>query len=156
MENRKLASIQRIGAVLPIMGADAIEMVTINSWRVVTKKGEFKEGDLCVYFEIDSFLPMEKDFEFLRKSSYKKMGEVMYKNMDKMNQENSNLPESFQEATAYIITGLQSGLHPRDMDINEIILLTNTMGEKWYEQFGYSKEDIPEVAINLDDSKAKK
>ena len=79
-----------------------------------------------------------------------------YKNMDKMNQENKNLPESFHEATAYIITGLQSGLHPRDMDINEIILLTNTMGEKWYEQFGYSKEDIPEVTINLDDSKSKK
>ena len=88
--------------------------------------------------------------------SYKKMGEVMYKNMDKMNQENSNLPESFHEATAYIITGLHSGLHPRDMDINEIILLTNTMGEKWYEEFGYSKEDIPEVSIKLDDNKPKK
>ena len=73
---RKLASIQRIGKVLPIEGADAIEMVTVNSWKVVTKKGEFKEGDLCVYFEIDSFLPMEKDFEFLRKSSYKKMGDL--------------------------------------------------------------------------------
>ena len=76
MENRKLASIQRIGAVLPILGADSIEVVTINSWRVVSKKGEFKEGDLCVYFEIDSFLPLEKDFEFLRKSSYKKMGDL--------------------------------------------------------------------------------
>jgi RNA ligase (TIGR02306 family) len=73
---RKLASIQRIGKVLPIEGADAIEIVTVNSWKVVSKKGEFKEGDLCVYFEIDSFLPMEKDFEFLRKSSYKKMGDL--------------------------------------------------------------------------------
>ena len=73
---RKLASIQRIGKVLPIEGADAIEMVMVNSWKVVSKKGEFKEGDLCVYFEIDSFLPMEKDFEFLRKSSYKKMGDL--------------------------------------------------------------------------------
>ena len=72
----KLASIQRIGKVLPIEGADAIEMVMVNSWKVVSKKGEFKEGDLCVYFEIDSFLPMEKDFEFLRKSSYKKMGDL--------------------------------------------------------------------------------
>jgi RNA ligase (TIGR02306 family) len=72
---RKLASIQRIVKVLPIEGADAIEMVMVNSWKVVSKKGEFKEGDLCVYFEIDSFLPMEKDFEFLRKSSYKKMGD---------------------------------------------------------------------------------
>jgi RNA ligase (TIGR02306 family) len=73
---RKLASIQRIGKVLPIEGADAIEIVMINSWKVVSKKGEFKEGDLCVYFEIDSFLPLEKDFEFLRKSSYKKMGDL--------------------------------------------------------------------------------
>ena len=74
--DRKLASIQRIKKVLPIEGADSIEIVTVNAWKVVTKKGEFKEGDLCVYFEIDSFLPMEKDFEFLRKSSYKKMGDL--------------------------------------------------------------------------------
>ena len=73
---RKLASIQRIDKVLPIDGADAIEIVMVNAWKVVSKKGEFKEGDLCVYFEIDSFLPMEKDFEFLRKSSYKKMGDL--------------------------------------------------------------------------------
>lgn len=73
---RKLASIQKIREILPIEGADAIELAVINSWKVVTKKGEFKPGDLCVYFEIDSFLPMEKDFEFLRKSSYKKMGDL--------------------------------------------------------------------------------
>lgn len=73
---RKLASIQRIGNILPIEGADAIEIVTVNSWKVVSKKGEFKEGDLCVYFEIDSFLPVREEFEFLRKSSYKKMGDV--------------------------------------------------------------------------------
>ncbi len=73
---RKLASIQRIGNILPIEGADAIEIVTVNSWKVVSKKGEFKEGDLCVYFEIDSFLPVREEFEFLRKSSYKKMGDA--------------------------------------------------------------------------------
>jgi RNA ligase (TIGR02306 family) len=73
---RKLASIQKIGSVTPIEGADAIEMVTVNSWKVVSKKNEFKEGDLCVYFEIDSFLPVEEPFEFLRKSSYRKMGDL--------------------------------------------------------------------------------
>jgi len=73
---RKLASIQRIDKVLPIDGADAIEIVMVNAWKVVSKKGEFKEGDLCVYFEIDSFLPVEKEFEFLRKSSYKKIGDL--------------------------------------------------------------------------------
>jgi len=72
---RKLASIQKVREIVPIEGADAIEIAVINSWRVVTKKNEFKEGDLCVYFEIDSFLPIEKEFEFLRKSSFKKMGD---------------------------------------------------------------------------------
>ena len=73
---RKLASIQRVSAILPIEGADAIEIAVINSWRVVTKKGEYKPGDLCIYCEIDSFLPIREEFEFLRKSSYKKMGDV--------------------------------------------------------------------------------
>lgn len=73
---RKLASIRKIKELLLIEGADAIEVAVVDGWKVVTKKGEFKPGDLCVYFEIDSFLPIEEDFEFLRKSSYKKMGDL--------------------------------------------------------------------------------
>jgi RNA ligase (TIGR02306 family) len=75
MENlRKLASIRRIKEVLPIEGADAIEVAVVDGWKVVTKKGEYKPGDLCIYCEIDSFLPIREEFEFLRKSSFKKMG----------------------------------------------------------------------------------
>lgn len=70
---RKLARIERVAKVLPIPDADSIEVATVQSWNVVIKKGEFKEGDLCVYCEIDSFLPVREEFEFLRKSSYKKM-----------------------------------------------------------------------------------
>lgn len=72
---RKLASIQRVASFRPIEGADAIEVARINNWDVVVKKNEFKEGELCVYFEIDSFLPIREEFEFLRKSSFKKMGD---------------------------------------------------------------------------------
>ena len=70
---RKLASIQKVLDVRPIIGADAIEVVQINAWTVVAKKDEFKKGDLCIYCEIDSFLPVKPEFEFLRKSSYRKM-----------------------------------------------------------------------------------
>ena len=73
--DRKLASIQRVASIRPIEGADAIEVVRINNWDVVSKKGEYKPGYLCVYFEIDSFLPIREEFEFLRKSSYKKMAD---------------------------------------------------------------------------------
>lgn len=54
--NRKLATIQRIKQLLPISGADRIEVAVINGWQVVTQKGQHKEGDLVVFYEIDSFL----------------------------------------------------------------------------------------------------
>ncbi len=75
---RKLASIQRIWKIEPIEGADRIELAHVLGWQCVVNKGQFKETDLAVYFEIDSFLPIKPEFEFLRASSYKKndiMGE---------------------------------------------------------------------------------
>lgn len=54
---RKLAKIVQIDAVVPIVGADAIEGAKVGGWTVVVKKGEYTPGDLAVYFEIDSFLP---------------------------------------------------------------------------------------------------
>ena len=73
---RKLASIQVISDIRPVEGADMIEIVVVDGWKVVSKKGEYAVGDLCVYCEIDSFLPIRPEFEFLRKSSYRKMGDV--------------------------------------------------------------------------------
>ena len=43
----------------PIEGADAIEAATVRGWTVVIKKGELAVGDLCLYFEIDAFLPVD-------------------------------------------------------------------------------------------------
>jgi len=54
---RKLATIRKINNLLPIEGADRIMAAVIDGWTVVVKKNEFEVGDLCVYFEIDSFLP---------------------------------------------------------------------------------------------------
>lgn len=73
---RKLASIRKINNIQPIEGADKIELVTVDGWKVVVAKDVgHKIGDLVIYCEIDSFLPIRGDFEFLRKSSYKKMGD---------------------------------------------------------------------------------
>lgn len=54
---RKLATIRRISELLPIEGADLIEVAKVDDWKVVVKKGDFAPGSYCVYFEIDSFLP---------------------------------------------------------------------------------------------------
>jgi RNA ligase (TIGR02306 family) len=83
---RKLVSIQKVHSIRPIDGADAIEAVSVQGWHLVAKKGEFKNGDLCVFFEIDSVLPDMKTkkelageevtdddlvFEFMRNRKFK-------------------------------------------------------------------------------------
>ena len=71
---RKLATVVKIIDIQPIVGADVIVVVSVKGWKVVAKKDDYKVGDLAVYYEIDSFLPIRPQFEFLRKSSYKRMG----------------------------------------------------------------------------------
>lgn len=71
---RHLATVQTIKDLQPIEGADAIEVATVLGWHVVVKKGEFKVGDKCIYFEVDSFLPADDwRYEFLKKGGTKKM-----------------------------------------------------------------------------------
>lgn len=54
---RHVATIQKIAELSPIKGADRIEIATILGWTCVVQKGRFAVGDLCIYIEIDAFLP---------------------------------------------------------------------------------------------------
>lgn len=73
---RKLASIRQCTELQSIPGADAIQVAVVDGWTCVVKIGEVQLGQKGVYFEIDSFLPVnDPRFEFLRKSSLRKMGE---------------------------------------------------------------------------------
>ena len=53
MAERALAHIERIESIQPIPGYDRIELATVLGWHCVVPKG-LNEGDLGVYFEIDS------------------------------------------------------------------------------------------------------
>jgi len=68
---RALATVQRVGKITPIPESDFLELAHIMGWQCVVKKGEFREGDPGVYFEVDSFLPVEPRYEFLRGSSFR-------------------------------------------------------------------------------------
>lgn len=68
---RQLASIQKVLKIEPIERADSIEKLTVLGWELVAKKGDFKEGDLCVYIEIDSIVPETAWSEFLRPRKFK-------------------------------------------------------------------------------------
>lgn len=68
---RALAYIQHVTNIRPIDGADNIEQCNVLGWNLICKKGEFHEGDPCVYIEIDSKVPEREEFEFLRTKGFK-------------------------------------------------------------------------------------
>jgi len=54
-----------------IPDSDFLELTHVMGWQCVVKKGEFKAGDMGVYYEVDSFLPLDERYEFLRATSYR-------------------------------------------------------------------------------------
>ncbi len=68
----KLATIQKVVKVVPIEGKDRIEQITVLGWNCISKKGQFEEGDLCIYFEIGSKLYPHKCWDgFLTKCKWR-------------------------------------------------------------------------------------
>lgn len=62
---RNLVTVRTVRSIDAIPDADAIELARVDGWQVVVKKGEFKAGDRCLYFEIDSVVPELTPFLFL-------------------------------------------------------------------------------------------
>ena len=88
MKDRVFATIQIIKKINTLFDkekkpAENIVQVEFESigWKCVAGKNDFKVGDKCVYFEIDSFLPEIETYEFLRKSCFRTMftGETGFK-----------------------------------------------------------------------------
>lgn len=128
---RKLASIRRISSIDPIPGADRIVCLTIDGWKLVSQAGEFKEGDYCAFFEIDSFLPVRPEFEFLRSRCFKST---------------VNLGDGFRLRTIKLRGQISQGLA---MPLSAIF---NEENGKYYfgSLLGNKKlEFIPEEGINL-------
>jgi hypothetical protein len=87
-------------------------------------------------------------------ANYKKIGEEMYGNI---NFEDStiinNIGAPSADAAVYIESGLNSGLHPADLDVNELYCMVDVHGEKWYEKWGYTREEVPEPGLDLNAKK---
>jgi len=73
MSDRVLAYVTTIEELIPIEGADFIELARIKGWQAVVKKGDFSVGENVVFAEVDSFMPIRPEYEFLRKSCYRKL-----------------------------------------------------------------------------------
>lgn len=68
---RELAYVVRIDGILPIEGADRVEVAQVGGWKIMVRKGQFREGDPAIYFEIDSKVPEKEPFLFLKDKKFR-------------------------------------------------------------------------------------
>lgn len=62
----KLATLRTIRAIEPIQGADRIVRAWVDGWACIVKVGEFEVGDVGLYMEVDTALPVDNPiFAFL-------------------------------------------------------------------------------------------
>jgi len=125
---RRLVTIRTVGEIEPIPGADAIEVANVDGWKIVVKKGEYITGHPCVYFEIDSFLPLTERFEFLRARCHKRMGDQ----------------EGLRLKTIKLRGQVSQGLLMRLSEFPEITAIADSLPED------YSSSEVFEYLASLD------
>lgn len=149
---RALATIRRIAAINPIEGADKIEVVTVDGWDIVVAKDVgYTVGQLVVYFEIDSLLPVIPAFEFLRERCYIK---------------NSMHGEGFRLRTIKLRKQISQGLvlptdhfFYQDQEVVEGDDVTKLIGVKKYEKVlaanlaGVAKGNFPSFIPKTDEDR---
>ena len=70
--SRKLVTLRKVKEIHPIKKADMIERLTVDGWNVVAQKDDFEVGDVGVFFEVDSGLPVDDPrYDFLSKGGSK-------------------------------------------------------------------------------------
>ena len=59
------AKIVRVNDVFVHTNADSLELINIDGYQAVARKGQFKVGDLAVYIQPDSVVPQTEPFRFI-------------------------------------------------------------------------------------------
>ena len=127
---RQLATIQQIKSIEPIENSDFLELAHVMGWQCVVKKGGFRPGDRGVYFEVDSFLPLEERYAFLQKTSYRK---------------NEYMGEGYRIKTMTMRGALSQGLFMPLSDFPEIASDDIAPGGDVTELLNIRKWELPEV-----------
>lgn len=69
----------RIDKVENHPNADRLDLVTVAGWQCVVTKGNFKEGDKCIYIPIDSILPSDVESKIFGPDSKVKLSKSRVK-----------------------------------------------------------------------------
>ncbi|MCL2763476.1 MAG: RNA ligase (ATP) [Treponema sp.] len=126
---RSLVTVQKVKMISPIPDSDFLELAHVMGWQCVAKKGEFQAGDMGIYFEVDSFLPEDPRYEFLRNTSYR---------------DNVDNGKGFRIRTVKMRGQLSQGLLLPLVKFPELGSLAE--GEDLTEKLGVKKWYIPETA----------
>ena len=72
-DKRALAYTVTVDEIREIPGYDRVEHARVGGWWIIVAKADnIKPGDMCVYFEVDSKVPVtDERFAFLEKRNYK-------------------------------------------------------------------------------------
>jgi hypothetical protein len=73
----------------------------------------------------------------------KVLGEKFHESFDVAKGTTHNLHEvKMEEALAYVVESLKSGIHPAYLNEDEKAILMAGYGEKWYEKWGYTSDKL--------------
>jgi hypothetical protein len=79
---------------------------------------------------------------------YKKIGKYMFsQNFNTTEVGSVEKKPEISDILQYAIEGLKSGLHPSELSKEELSALVEIYGDKWYENYGYFKEEVPVLPI---------
>ncbi|ATI16059.1 putative RNA ligase [Pseudomonas phage vB_PaeS_B8] len=84
-QDRVLARVVRIDDVKTHPNADSLDLALVGGWQCVIKRGEYQAGDLAIYIEVDSMVPVDNPiFEFLRGRNMVEQGGKEYSRIKTM------------------------------------------------------------------------
>lgn len=75
----------------------------------------------------------------------RKLGEKFHESLDIREKFDPNV-YNMEEALAYVVESLKSGLHPSKLTDDEKTLLVAGYGDEWYRNWGYTKTDTEKIS----------
>lgn len=76
-------------------------------------------------------------------NNMKVLGEKFHESFDVSKGTTRDLNEiNMEEALAYVVESIKSGIHPAYLDENEKAIMMAGYGEKWYEKWGYTSDKL--------------
>lgn len=100
-----------------------------------------EQRQVALFDAIRKNIERSMDEEQLR--DLKRLGEKFHESFDVARGTTTDTSTiNMEEALAYVVESLKSGIHPTFLDENETALLVAGYGEDWYKNWGYSDEDM--------------